>query len=228
MMLRLVLLCVLVQYGNSANILGVFTSSSRSHLIIHKAVADALIEAGHNLTIVSTESLPGNQNFNSILLPENKETRSVIEDYMSKVLYAKNAKSFVENNIGAISMLTKHQREATFSKKLQEVLRQQSFDVVILGYFFNEFQLVIPGQLKVPVIVSWLAAPTNLVNRFVGNANDHSYVPSIFLADDQKVMSFRRRFLNFIISGAFYGVEKFLNFQFGTYYKSVFLYLEIL
>ncbi|KAL5291880.1 hypothetical protein ACFFRR_010948 [Megaselia abdita] len=214
-----IFLCVVVRFTSGANILGVFTSTSRSHIIIHKAVADALIDAGHNLTIVSSESLPGNQNFQSILLSEKEETKAAKEEYLSKVLTSNGVKSFLENNIGAISMLSKHQMEVTFSKKLHRILSENSFDLVIIGYFFNDFQLVIPAQLRVPVIVSWLAAPTNVVNSFVGNANDQSYVPSVFLAEDANVMGFRRRIGNFLITTAFYVVEKILNYKFGNYYN---------
>lgn len=210
-------LCVFVHSANSANILGVFTSNSPSHGIIHKAVADALIDAGHDLTIVSSGSLPGNQNFRHILIEENEVTRTAKEEYLSNLLQADGVKTFMHNNIGAIAMVSKHQREAMFSKKLLKVLNESSFDLVIIGYFFNDFQLAIPAQLKVPVIVSWLATPTNVVNGFVGNANDPSYVPSVFL--EEANMTFTRRFVNFLINGAFYGLDKFLNFQFGRYYK---------
>lgn len=226
MMIGLVILCVFIQCANGANVLGVFTSNSRSHIIIHKAVADALIDAGHNLTIVSSESLPGNQNFHHILIAENEETKSTKEEYLTKVLHADGVTSFMRNNIGAISMVSRHQREVMFSKELIKVLTEGSFDLVILGYFFNDFQLAIPAQLKTPVIVSWLAAPTNIVNTFVGNANDHAYVPSVFLAnEDNSIMGFWRRVVNFLITGAFYGVEKFISFQFVTYYKSVLLFV---
>lgn len=223
-MIGLIFLCVLVRYSHSANILGVFTSTSRSHIIIHKAVADALIDAGHNLTIVCSESLPGNKNFHNIFIAENEETKYVKEDHMSKVLQADGVKSFMQSNIAAISMLSQHQREAMFSKKMHDLLKTNSFDLVILGYFFNDFQLAIPAQLKVPVIVSWLAAPTNIVTHFVGSPNAQSYVPSIFLANEMGVMGFKLRLVNFLITGAFYGVDKFLNFKFGQYYKLVLLF----
>lgn len=222
-MIGFIFLCVLIQYTNSANILGVFTSNSRSHIIIHKAVADALIDAGHNLTIISSESLPGNRNYHHILIAEREETRSAKEEYLSKVSNADGVKSFMLNNIRAISMVSKHQREVMFTKELNKVLSGSSFDLVILGYFFNDFQLAIPAQLKTPVIVSWLAAPTNIANIFVGNANDPAYVPSIFLANEDKPMVFWRRMVNFLITGGFYGVDKFITFKFDTYYKLVHL-----
>lgn len=228
MITLIIALCVFVQNVNSANILGVFTSSSASHIIIHKALADALIDAGHNVTIVSSTSLPGNQNFHHILIEENEDTRSAKDKYLSNLLQAKDVKTFMKNNFGAIAMSSKHQREAMFSKKLLKVLNNSSFDVVILGYFFNDFQLAIPAQLKVPVIVSWLAEPTNIVNGFVGNENAHSYVPNVMLPNENRIMEFRRRFVNFLVTGAFYGLDLFLNFQFGRYYKSVFLSLYFL
>lgn len=218
-MFRLFILGAFIQLSTSANILGVFTSNSKSHVIIHKAVADALIDAGHNLTIISSDSLDGNRNFRHVYIPEKLETKSDKDYHLDKVLKGVGVKNLFIHNVAAISTISRHQKEVLFNRKIQETLKDSSFDLVILGYFFNDFQLVIPAQLKVPVIVSWLAAPTNIVNNFVGNSNDQSYVPNVFLSNEETIMSFPRRIANTVINGAFYIADKILNYIFNNIYK---------
>ncbi|XP_044313834.1 UDP-glucosyltransferase 2-like [Drosophila rhopaloa] len=55
---------------------------------------------------------------------------------------------------------------------------QTKFDLLILGSFFNDFQLGVAAKLKVPVIVDWMIPSNTMIDKFVANPSEISYVPN--------------------------------------------------
>lgn len=160
-MIRLFFVCLLAQYANAANILGIFTSDSPSHITYNKAIADELIYAGHNLTIVSYLPMPGYRNFTHILLDQPE-----YEQEFSKVQ---------RNSVGLgtylrdLYLIMRNQREVLQSERFSKMLNESSFDLVILGYYYNNFMLAVPAQLKVPVILTWPDQPNSFMLEMFGN-----------------------------------------------------------
>ncbi|XP_055389901.1 UDP-glucosyltransferase 2-like [Condylostylus longicornis] len=185
----------------SARILCVFTTIIKSHLIIHESLARGLVEHGHNVTVITTIPLPKkNPGFEhiEINMPSHQEE-------FVKVLSKLNENSKINEILRktnllteSITFLTKCAIDVIKSEKIQEIFKTREYDLVILGYFFNEIQLGIADHFKCPVIISWVN--TNIVNTdiFVGNPLEMSYIPSIF-AELKTPLNFFDRVVNFLI-----------------------------
>jgi len=85
--IRFVLLLLLgvVASTQGANILGLFSSHSQSHLIIHMSVAKALAEAGHNVTVVSMlKPKLTHKDIHLIVIPMKDEQELIMESQMTE------------------------------------------------------------------------------------------------------------------------------------------------
>jgi len=75
------------------------------------------------------------------------------------------------------------------------------FDLVMIGYFLNNFQIGIAQKLKVPVVLLSAMFQWDIFNSIVGNPTEVSYVPTMdarFQGDVK--MSLIQRLRNFISS----------------------------
>lgn len=69
MKLKIFLILVAISYASALKILGIFPTHSRSHWSIGSSVAKGLVEAGHELTVItpfSTKNPP--KNYKEIVL----------------------------------------------------------------------------------------------------------------------------------------------------------------
>lgn len=205
--------------ANGANILGLFTSVSPSHNIVHLSVVKPLIEQGHNVTIISR--LPMNDaslKFNQILVPLTSKEKQELEEQIKS---SANLTIFkmMSNLLTSENKLMTLQYDALGSHQVQDFLKSGvKIDAVIIGYFFNDFHLAVAAQVKAPIIVSWSAGPFWVVNSFVGNPTEAAYVPNLMVTTDGR-MNFLTRMKNFLVSGIFDLIEYFSKYQFRKYYE---------
>ncbi|EDW48200.1 GM20027 [Drosophila sechellia] len=72
--------------SQGANILGVYSALSPSHLIIHMSTAKALAEAGHNVTVVSMmQPKVMHKDIHLIVVPVTKEQERTLENQMASM-----------------------------------------------------------------------------------------------------------------------------------------------
>ncbi|TMW41392.1 hypothetical protein DOY81_013528 [Sarcophaga bullata] len=92
-LLSLLVVCLAWQIlqVNAANILGLFTSHSPSHLIVHMSVAKILAEEGHNVTVVASQVPKVNSDkINLIVIPPTKEQEEMLNKEVSGMALKKN------------------------------------------------------------------------------------------------------------------------------------------
>lgn len=192
------LACLLVG-GESAKILGVFSTPAKSHLIIHMAVMRALVEQGHDVTVVT--SLPIDDKVKKyrhiqVGLPSTLSKEKMVAIAKEKV---ETPKSFLMEYQEILPKMmsacnyTMHQ--PAFKKLLDE-----SFDLVVLGYFLNDFQLGIAAHFKCPVVINFMIQPFTQLMDMAGTPREISYVPNLFTGLQQP-MDFFDRLHNFIYAG---------------------------
>ncbi|TMW43526.1 hypothetical protein DOY81_011392, partial [Sarcophaga bullata] len=80
---------------DAANILGLFTSHSPSHLIVHMSLVKALAEKGHNVTVVVSQ-VPKvkHDKINMIIIPPTKQQEETINKGVSAMATKKIAAKF--------------------------------------------------------------------------------------------------------------------------------------
>lgn len=197
---------LLISAVHSANILALFTCLSPSHLIVEISMAKVLAENGHNVTVVTTlKPHVTHKNLNIIHLALAEKDLKLWKNSVADM--AKNDNS---NMIAALFRM-RGQMQFMFDKNV-EVMRDSrvidfyenkdnKFDLVMIGYFLNNFQMGIAHKLKVPVVIASSMFQWEIFNNMLGNPRELSYVPSVdFHVDKSRPMNFKERLQNVVMT----------------------------
>ncbi|XP_075152431.1 UDP-glycosyltransferase UGT5-like [Haematobia irritans] len=193
---------------NGANILGLFTSHSPSHLIVHMSVVKVLAERGHNVTVVvSQKPKVTHKDINVILIPPTEEIQKFLDDEVSAMAQKKNnIFTIFQNLLGSLSILIDMQADILADPRFTALYDNPDtkFDLVIAGVFMNNYVLGVAAKFKAPLILSWMGPPTVMTDDLVGNPPETSYVPGMSLAVKVgEKMTFKQRIANFFMNGVF-------------------------
>ncbi|EDW87922.1 UDP-glycosyltransferase UGT5 [Drosophila yakuba] len=194
---------LLLAGAHGANILGLFTSLSPSHLVIQMSMARILAEQGHNMTVVTVLKPPSlHKNINHILVPMNEDTLSTFSSLVGGMTKTDNSNAIV-------SMFRSLKVISEAFSKMGDVMKQplirdlyehadNKFDLVLMGYFMNSYQLAVAHKLKVPVVVA-VSNPPSFLGYVLGNPWEVSYVPAMNMAiESGQSMGIGHRALNLL------------------------------
>ncbi|XP_073834860.1 UDP-glycosyltransferase UGT4-like isoform X1 [Musca autumnalis] len=197
--------CVaLIQNNEASRILSVFPSPSKSHLLIHCAVAQTLAEAGHEVTVLAsigdddeaTKEKYRKADFKFIAIEGPTFDSSFSQEMVNRPLpIYRRAYNIIEKILFLANMTMNHSTMLEFLKEH----KAGDFDVMILGYFMNEFMLGLGAHFQCPIILSFMVQPIFLINRMIGNPSESSYVPNLYTGLKQP-LSFRARIRNYLSS----------------------------
>ncbi|XP_051858241.1 UDP-glycosyltransferase UGT5-like [Drosophila albomicans] len=194
---------ILISGAHGANILGVFSCPAPSHLIIEMSMAKVLAENGHNVTVVTTlQPVVTHKNIKVILVPMTKEQQEGVNKMMASVIQTDNS------DTGTAFLRMRSQLKIMFDKN-REVMEDQrvkdlyenkdnKFDLVMLGYFLNNFQLAIAQKLKVPVVIASSTFQWGVFDSMTANPADIAYVPAMGVNFNKGPIDLKQRFSNFI------------------------------
>ncbi|XP_054086910.1 uncharacterized protein LOC105208779 [Zeugodacus cucurbitae] len=162
----------------AARILGFFASPSKSHIIVHCAVADALAQAGHNVTVIASgPNVRRQAKYKYIELDTIGDHPLMSTDMVNKRKY------FWQRFGSLLDTISTNANETQHHKRVQQFLQEHragDFDLLLFGYFMNDFQLGLAGHFRCPIVVSFMIQPIYAVNLYVGNPSESAYVPGIF------------------------------------------------
>jgi len=95
-----------------------------------------------------------------------------------------------------------------FTSEFQKVMKEESFDLVIIGMFLGDFLLGVASHFNCPAIVLCTIQATPLVNNFVANPSSISTVRHAMVqGPNEASMTFLERVKNVVISI----IESFAN-----------------
>lgn len=201
--ISLVILTLCVIPGYSSHVLGFFPSPSKSHLIIHMAVVRSILERGHDVTVITTLPLRyKHPKLRHIILSESSVPQ-ISNTFMKQMLDPpKNRFSNILNVFEWMGFFFSHSNASLHAPEMKEFMNDKNnkIDLLLLGYFFNEFHLGLATYFKCPVIVILINQPVYGVNRLIGNPMELSYVPAL-LTNFPQPMAFKARLENFLIGG---------------------------
>ncbi|EDW64152.2 uncharacterized protein Dvir_GJ17308 [Drosophila virilis] len=214
---------------NGANILGMFSTFSPSHLIVHMSMMRALADRGHNVTIVTAlkPKLVPHENITYILAPLSEHHLAFVNEYMANSAKEKHsmAMTFLKTIIGT-GQLMDSQYEFLLHPNVRALHEQPQvkFDLMILGYVFNDYQLGVAAKLGIPAIISWVGVPFSFVDDEVGNIYDPAYVPNVNVVQDKRLrtMGFGLRLRNYLSWLLLKGIGLALDVRMNNYYTRVF------
>lgn len=174
----IIVMALAINSSHSARILGLFPSPSKSHLLIHCAIADTLVQAGHDVTVIATvPNIYPRAQYKYIHVKG-----AMYDDKFANEMVNKPAPAYVKFYRTMSSVMT--MANATMNHPtMQDFLQTHKagdFDVIVMGYFMNDFMFGIGGHFKCPIIVSFMVQPIFPINNMVANPLEASYVPTIF------------------------------------------------
>ncbi|KAH8355501.1 hypothetical protein KR084_000350, partial [Drosophila pseudotakahashii] len=187
--------------AHAANILGLFASLSPSHLVIQMSMARILAESGHNVTVVTVLKPPLlHKDITHILVPLEEDDLQAFSSVVAGLTKTDNSNAYA-------SMFRSVRQMSEAFSKMGSVMKHHvvrnlyehsdnRFDLVIVGYFMNSFQLALAHKLKVPLVVA-LSNPPSFLGDILGNPYEVSYVPAMHLTTEHgNPMSFGKRLIN--------------------------------
>lgn len=222
--LLIVLVSGQVLSANGANILGLFTSPSPSHLVVHIQMAKLLAQRGHNVTIVvAYEPKVDHKGIKVIIVPPTEEQEKIIQQGIQNMSQQKSGiTNIVKHFLGTFKNFVDMQAVALKDPRFQAFYNNpdNKFDLVLLGWFMNSYQLGVAAKFNAPVIATWLSATMSMTNRFTGNPTGSSYVPGFNMAlKAGEKMSFLQRMQNLFSNTLFDGIMRLLDIRMRYFYK---------
>ncbi|XP_017033758.1 UDP-glycosyltransferase UGT5-like [Drosophila kikkawai] len=223
-----VAIVALIGGTQSANILGLFPSLSTSHLIIQMSAAKVLAERGHNVTVVTVlKPVVTHKSINEIIVPLTKEEAQQMSDTIKEMSRSDNSNMVLSmlRMSGQMDFMFKKMAEALKDDRVRDLYlnKGNKFDLVLSGYFMNDFQLGFARKVNAPVIIVATMPPNQMLNPFIGNPLELSYVPSM---DDSvekgKGMSFRQRMSTLVASLSFRVLTHIFDRNNRNLYKELF------
>uniref|UniRef100_A0A6P4EW00 UDP-glucuronosyltransferase 1-6 n=1 Tax=Drosophila rhopaloa TaxID=1041015 RepID=A0A6P4EW00_DRORH len=166
------------------------------------SAAKVLAEQGHNVTVVTVlEPTITHRNINLIQIPLTKEE---IKERSESI----GAKQKNTSGHRLLSILNMADQMDSMLRKMKDVLKDKRvkdlylnkgnhFDLVISGYFMNDYQLGFARKVNAPVIVLAPGPPNQMLNSLIGNPHDP--------VEKDKNMTFGQR-LDSYITSLIYGI----------------------
>uniref|UniRef100_A0A1L8EB31 Putative udp-glucuronosyltransferase 1-6-like isoform x2 n=1 Tax=Haematobia irritans TaxID=7368 RepID=A0A1L8EB31_HAEIR len=185
----------LIIRGNASRILCVFPSPSVSHLLIHFAVAETLANDGHDVTIIST--IPNC--FKATNLKYIHIEGPIFTPDFAKEMIRRQSNVYIKFG-STVSQVLDMANSTMNNPKMLDFLstsKAGDFDLLILGYFMNDFMLGLGAHFQCPIVLSFMVQPIFSINSMIGNPAEESYVASLFVGYKQP-MDFWQRVTNFM------------------------------
>jgi len=181
---------------------------SQSHLIPLQELAKVLARRGHEVTFISV--FPMNENFpnlEDIGIKIGKKDSEVLETVLKQISTGQAPFSVI---MTMPKFLSKIGNDTLQSSEIKTLMDTQNFDLMIMGYFMNEFLLGLADHFKCPSIIFFSGHHNSPLSKIVGNPISLDGAPLAML--NTKEMGFVDRVKNIM----FYVIETVL---FGKYYQ---------
>lgn len=182
-------------------------------MLLHCTVAEQLAHVGHDVTVIGIiENVYPDATYKYIHLQlpdggklDDKALRNVINTRHSLV------KSLIVTTGEYMRMANETLWQPTMRKFLREN-RANAFDLLLLGYVMNEFQMGLAAHFQCPIVVLWVVRPVAQINGFVGNPLEMEYVPTLS-SHLQQPMDFLQRVRNYFTAWMEFALIVYLDYR---------------
>lgn len=99
----------------------------------------------------------------------------------------------------------------------QKVMREESFDLVVVGMFFNNFIIGLGDHFKCPVLGIFSGGVTEIINSMTGNPSAVASAPHFFLGK-VKEMDFMTRVKTFLFNAFEKLMWQYVNYKEKQFY----------
>lgn len=204
---------------HGARILGFFLSPTKSHMILHTSLAEILSEAGHDVTVVATQP-----NIRPKAKYRYKQIPSVFfsNDFLRDMINDPTPKHWrMFSVMGFINQMANETMNQPEMKQFLATHGPGDFDLIIFGYFFNDFLMGIAGHFRCPMIISVTLSMIPSLSRIIGNPIEPAYVPvkpySSLIQPMDDILSRMKNFGFYFLETAMLG--PFMRYSGSKYYE---------
>lgn len=178
-----------------ARILGFFATLSRSHFIVEEPVMRELAKRGHQVTVVTSYPQSGEpiENYRYIEIPDFIDNPHFNEFRIAAT--SGNGTSYVKR-FQMMEPLFRISLDMMNHEKFLPLMNE-TFDLLVLGWFMNDYALGLSGHFKCPSVVISPNVNFYTMRKFSGNPSSISTITSVFVNFDAP-MTFFQRLQNFV------------------------------
>ncbi|XP_019531373.3 UDP-glycosyltransferase UGT5-like [Aedes albopictus] len=186
-----------LNYAETARILGVFPTPSKSHWLLGSALMKELALDGHDVTDVSPFQLAESPaNYHHVKV----QTDHVFFDHVMEQFYKEADSSAFSKIINLYNVVNFFSNTTLTSPEVKELLRSdQKFDLIILEIFLDDALLGFAEHFKCPVVGMTTHGTLEWINTLVGNPQPLSYVPHVHIGFSNP-MDFWQRLTNVLFT----------------------------
>ncbi|XP_030377799.1 UDP-glucuronosyltransferase 1-1-like [Scaptodrosophila lebanonensis] len=192
------------------------------------SVAKVLAENGHNVTVVTALKPPiTHKDINIVRVPLSEEDQKKMSASIGSMASNDNTNvvAMMFRTLGQMRFMFDKTRDITMSPIVTDLYENKGnkFDLVIVGFFINNYQLGIAHKLKTPVVITSAMPLSEMFSHMVGNPSELSYVPTFNMAVDHgQTLTFKQRLTSYLTSFGFSIFSIVLENQNLKYYKQIF------
>lgn len=213
--MQVLILFTFLGVASASRILFLFPTPSKSHMIIAHSLSTTLAERGHDITVLTAFPLDkGLQNHREIVVPFNDKKFKAF----TKELIDNPNTSVFKTLPKVLDMTFDLARVAVEVPEFKRILREEKFDLIVTGMFFNNFLLGYGEVFNCPTVMLSVLGSLTATNLLSGNPLSVNAVPSLFISD-LKEMNFLQRVKNFLIHGVELAVVEFMNYKMKKVYE---------
>lgn len=201
----------------SSRILFLFPSPSKSHLIVAQGLSTTLAEKGHDVTVVSPFPLGKTlKNYRDIISPMSDSDMM----FGSDIVKYKNPLKLIKMMINTTTNMGQGLLEMPEFKKL---LKDEKFDLVIIGVFMNNYLFGVADHFKCPSIMMSVTGAATSLNILFGNPIEPHATPHYFM--QPKIMGFFDRLKSFTAAGIDFALTSYISslqreiYKYKNYFK---------
>ena len=181
-----------------SKILLIHPTFSRSHVIPLQALAKLLALRGHNITFVSLYPFDKKiENYRDIKVETSKEDKKLFDEIGKTMSDRKSPFKLVSI---ASKATYKIGNETLHSERMRQLMDNETFDLVVIGYFFNEFLLGLADHFKCPSILLFSGSFYSTLNRIIGNPLLPEAIPHPVINGNK--LTFLMRVFNLLLNAA--------------------------
>lgn len=211
-----IILALLNGISDGARILIYYPTIGQSHVLPLQALAKSLAERNHEITFVSPFPLSKPvKNYRDIQLQNNDASTAT---FMSQVTQNPKNVSMLNMMMKMPQFIYKFGNETLQSSEMRTLMKEEKFDLLIVGFFFTDFGLGLADHFKCPSIVFSHGGFFRTLNQMVGNPASVSAAPSALVGGDMT------RFVDRLKTFFMVGVEIVLSEYMKYHSKQIYEY----
>jgi glucuronosyltransferase len=210
----LAIFSVLTSTSECSKILFMYPTPGISLLLPLHTVSVALAEKGHDVTFVSTFPLGRKvKNYRDIVVPFNEAEK----EFLKEVAQNPKDKGFTYVFPRVTSLVYRIGNDTLQDKEVRKLMAEENFDLVIIGYFLNDFMFGMADHFKCPSIIFSPVGSLSIINQALGNPLSVSGTPHLFGPVEQ--MNFWGRLKTFMISTVDLSLTQYFRYKSKQIYK---------